>query len=125
MSKKKKSRARPPTSASRRQQSRLLQKLNTATEQSITDGYTNTAAFLGENSDLISSGSFRRTDLTRMTETLTAAYRTSWLVIRIIDMPSEDIKVETSLRATVSKSPATTAVFAAAKPAKVSGKKIQ
>ena len=55
------------------------------------DGYTNPAAFLGESSPLLSAGTFRRSGLTMNTELLTAAYRESWLAMRIIDMPSEDM----------------------------------
>ncbi len=55
------------------------------------DGYTNPAAFLGEDSPLFASGAFRRSGLTMNTEQLTAAYRESWLAMRIIDMPSEDM----------------------------------
>ena len=55
------------------------------------DGYSNAAAFLGEDSELLSSGTFRRSNLTADTELLTAAYRESWLVKRIIDMPCEDM----------------------------------
>ena len=59
-------------------------------EQAL-DGYSNAAAFLGEDSELLSSGTFRRSNLTADTELLTAAYRESWLVKRIIDMPCEDM----------------------------------
>ena len=55
------------------------------------DGYANEAAFLGEASPLLSSGTFLRSDLTRDPELLTAMYRESWLAMRIIDMPSEDM----------------------------------
>ena len=55
------------------------------------DGYANAAAFLGEDSPLLSSGTFRRSGLTSQTELLTTAYRESWLAKRIIDMPSEDM----------------------------------
>ena len=55
------------------------------------DGYSNAAAFLGEDSPLISSGTFRRSALTSQTEQLTVMYRESWLAMRIIDMPSEDM----------------------------------
>ena len=55
------------------------------------DGYANAAAFLGEYSPLLSSGTFVRSDLTRRTELLTTAYRENWLAKRIIDMPSEDM----------------------------------
>ena len=55
------------------------------------DGYSNAAAFLGEDSELLSSGTFRRSNLTADTELLTAAYRENWLVKRIIDMPCEDM----------------------------------
>ena len=55
------------------------------------DGYSNAAAFLGEDSPLISSGTFQRSNLTANTELLTTTYRESWLAKRIIDMPSEDM----------------------------------
>lgn len=55
------------------------------------DGYSNAAAFLGEDSALISSGTFHRSNLTANTELLTVTYRESWLAKRIIDMPSEDM----------------------------------
>ena len=55
------------------------------------DGYANAAAFLGEASPLLSAGTFIRSDLTSDPELLTAMYRESWLTMRIIDMPSEDM----------------------------------
>ena len=55
------------------------------------DGYSNRAAFLGEDSFLMSSGTFKRTGITASTELLTVAYRENWLAKRIIDMPSEDM----------------------------------
>ena len=55
------------------------------------DGYSNAAAFLGDDSPLISSGTFRRNGITANTELLTVTYRESWLAKRIIDMPSEDM----------------------------------
>ena len=55
------------------------------------DGYSNAAAFLGEESPLFSSGTFLRSGLTSDTELLTAMYRESWIAKRIIDMPSEDM----------------------------------
>ena len=55
------------------------------------DGYSNRAAFLGEDSFLMSSGTYQRTGLTANTELLTVAYRENWLAKRIIDMPSEDM----------------------------------
>ena len=55
------------------------------------DGYANAAAFLGEESELISAGTFYRSNLTSDAELLTVAYRESWLAKRIIDMPSEDM----------------------------------
>ena len=58
---------------------------------SALDGYSNAAAFLGEDSVLLSSGTFRRSGLTSQTELLTVTYRESWLAKRIIDMPSEDM----------------------------------
>ena len=58
---------------------------------SALDGYSNAAAFLGEDSTLISAGTFIRTGLTSQPELLTTTYRVSWLAKRIIDMPSEDM----------------------------------
>ena len=55
------------------------------------DGYSNAAAFLGEESPLISSGTFRRSGLTSNLELLTTAYRENWVAKRIIDMPCEDM----------------------------------
>ena len=55
------------------------------------DGYSNAAAFLGDDSPLFTSGTFIRSDLTSDPELLTAMYRESWLTMRIIDMPSEDM----------------------------------
>ncbi len=58
---------------------------------SALDGYSNAAAFLGDDSTLLSAGTFVRTGLTAQTELLTTTYRVSWLAKRIIDMPSEDM----------------------------------
>ena len=58
---------------------------------SALDGYSNAAAFLGEDSPLIASGTFHRSRLTSQQELLTVTYRESWLAKRIIDMPSEDM----------------------------------
>ena len=55
------------------------------------DGYSNTAAFLGDDSPLLASGTYRRSGLTSNTELLTVAYRENWLAKKIIDMPSEDM----------------------------------
>ena len=55
------------------------------------DGYSNAAAFLGEDSPLLSSGTFLRSGLTADPELLTAMYLESWLTKRIIDTPSEDM----------------------------------
>ena len=55
------------------------------------DGYSNAAAFLGDDSTLLSAGTFQRSGLTSQTELLTTTYRVSWLAKRIIDMPSEDM----------------------------------
>ncbi len=55
------------------------------------DGYSNAAAFLGDQSPLLSAGTFHRSSLTANTELLTAMYRTDWLCKRIIDMPTEDM----------------------------------
>ncbi len=58
---------------------------------SALDGYANASAFLGEDSQLLSAGTFKRTGLTTQTQLLTTAYRENWLAKRIIDMPSEDM----------------------------------
>ena len=55
------------------------------------DGYSNPAAFLGGHSPLLSAGTFLRSDLTSDPELLTTMYRESWLTMRIIDAPSEDM----------------------------------
>jgi len=55
------------------------------------DGYSNTAAFLGEDSPLFSAGTFRRNNLTSQPRLLTTAYRENWIAKRIIDMPAEDM----------------------------------
>ena len=55
------------------------------------DGYSNAAAFLGEQSPLLASGTFLRSGLTSDPELLTAMYRENWLTMRIIDMPAEDM----------------------------------
>ena len=54
------------------------------------DGYSNAAAFLGDDSPLLASGTYRRSGLTSNTELLTVTYRENWLAKKIIDMPSED-----------------------------------
>ena len=58
---------------------------------SALDGYSNALAFLGEDSPLISAGTFHRSGLTAQTELLTVTYRENWLAKRIIDMPCEDM----------------------------------
>ena len=55
------------------------------------DGYSNAAAFLGENSPLMASGTFLRSGLTANTQLLTTTYRECWLATRIIDTPAEDM----------------------------------
>ena len=55
------------------------------------DGYSNAAAFLGEDSPLFAAGTFLRSGLTSDPDLLTAMYRENWLTMRIIDMPSEDM----------------------------------
>ena len=44
---------------------------------SAMDGYSNAAAFLGENSPLMASGTFVRSGLTSQTDLLTTTYRVS------------------------------------------------
>ena len=53
------------------------------------DGYSNAAAFLGEDSPLMAAGTFLRSGLTSNTEQLTTAYREFWLATRIIDTPAQ------------------------------------
>ena len=55
------------------------------------DGYSNATAFLGDESKLISSGTYKRSGITNNIELLTVAYRENWVATRIIDMPSEDM----------------------------------
>ena len=58
------------------------------------DGFSNYAASIGNASPLMMAGRFERSGLTMDRETLTAAYRGSWVAKRIIDMPSEDMTRE-------------------------------
>ena len=55
------------------------------------DGYSNAAAFLGENSPLMAAGTFLRSGVGEDMRLLTDAYRENWLVKKIIDMPAEDM----------------------------------
>ena len=55
------------------------------------DGYSNAAAFLGENSPLMAAGTFLRSGVGEDLRLLTDAYRENWLVKKIIDMPAEDM----------------------------------
>lgn len=59
--------------------------------QYAADGYANPAAFLGEDSPVFAQGTFRRSFLTQNWQLLTTVYRESWLAMRIIDMPCEDM----------------------------------
>lgn len=61
------------------------------TKSEANDGYSNAASFLGEDSVLMSAGTFNRNGLSQQLELLTATYRTNWLAKRIIDMPCEDM----------------------------------
>ena len=84
--------ARPTPSAPAPEKGSPLTRTQAVAEiLSALDGYSNAAAFLGEDSPLISSGTFRRSGLTSQTELLTVTYRENWLAKRIIDMPSEDM----------------------------------
>ena len=90
------------TSEARDQTESSVPQSNLLALLSAFDGYSNAAAFLGEDSPLLSSGTFRRSGLTRETELLTTAYRENWIAKRIIDMPCEDMtrawyKLSTSL----------------------------
>ena len=73
------------------QPERVARQLDTLNLRRAEDGYSNAAAFLGEASPLLASGTFLRSGLTADTELLTVLYRDSWLAKRIIDMPSEDM----------------------------------
>ncbi len=55
------------------------------------DGYSNAAVFPGDDALLFTAGAFVRSGLTSDPDLLTAMYRESWLTMRIIDMPSEDM----------------------------------
>ncbi len=55
------------------------------------DGYSNAAAFLGQDSPLISAGTFLRSGITSNPQMLTTAYREFWIAMRIIDTPAEDM----------------------------------
>ena len=55
------------------------------------DGFSNYAASIGNASPLMTSGRFERSGLSMSHETLTVAYRESWVAKRIIDMPAEDM----------------------------------
>ena len=55
------------------------------------DGYANSLAFLGEASPLLQAGTYLRSGLTGDPELLGTMYRESWLTMRIIDTPSEDM----------------------------------
>jgi len=73
-----------------------------AQNQMAADGYANPAAFLGEDSPVLASGSYRRSYISQNWELLTVMYRESWLAMRIIDTPVEDTtrawyKLQTSL----------------------------
>ena len=92
------SRHRNRRNASVRNSTSPVQKKETMTKPqavaailSALDGYSNAAAFLGDQSPLIASGTFHRSNLTSRSELLTVTYRESWLAKRIIDMPSEDM----------------------------------
>ena len=64
---------------------------NTLRVLSSSDGYANPAAYLGEASPLFSAGTFLRSGLSSDIDLLTTMYRESWLTMRIIDTPSEDM----------------------------------
>ena len=55
------------------------------------DGYSNAAVFPGDDALLFTAGTFVRSGLTSDPDLLTVMYRESWLTMRIIDMPSEDM----------------------------------
>ena len=84
----KKNRPMPPAPAAEPDRAAQLQ---TVLSLAGRDGYSNPAAHLGDNSALLSSGTFTRSSLTSNPELLTTMYRVSWLCKRIIDMPTEDM----------------------------------
>ena len=55
------------------------------------DGYGNSAAFLGDDSPIMAASNYQRSNLTQNLQTLTVMYRESWLAMRIIDMPCDDM----------------------------------
>ena len=48
------------------------------------DGYSNAAAFLGDDSPLLSAGTFARNTLTSNPELLTTMYRVNWLCASLV-----------------------------------------
>ena len=62
-----------------------------AVQRRSADGYSNSMAFLGEASPLLQSGTYLRSGLSSDMDLLTTMYRESWLTMRIIDTPSEDM----------------------------------
>ena len=75
-------------------QAKFTKDVATAIVLQALDGYSNAAAFLGERSPLMSSGTFVRSGLTSNFELLTTTYRENWIAKRIIDMLSEDMTRE-------------------------------
>lgn len=63
----------------------------TPTPRTASDGYANPLAGLGESSPLLQAGTFLRSDVFADYDFLTVLYRESWLAMRIVDTPSEDM----------------------------------
>lgn len=63
----------------------------TPTPRTAADGYANPLAGLGESSPLFQAGTFLRSSIFSDYEFLTVLYRESWLAMRIVDTPSEDM----------------------------------
>ncbi len=59
--------------------------------RTASDGYANPLAGLGESSPLFQAGTFLRSSIFSDFEFLTVLYRESWLAMRIVDTPSEDM----------------------------------
>ena len=58
--------------------------LNMAGRELGLDGYSNAAAFLGDDSPLLSAGTFARNTLTSNPELLTTMYRVNWLCASLV-----------------------------------------
>jgi phage-related protein (TIGR01555 family) len=84
----------PDEACANETEKKITREMATAAFLMCMDGYSNAAAFLGEQSPLLSAGTFVRSGLTNNLELLTTTYRVNWIAKKIIDMPSEDMTRE-------------------------------